>query len=134
MPAAILAGAGAVWLAAHGGADRPTEPGSYLTLLVGASLIGSGLASWQARADNRLASLMVLTGFAWFAGLLSEAMFGTVTVLVPAGVQFDVEGSAGFASQVIEPASRRPPAGAPRLRIRASGPGGTLYVRAPEHD
>ena len=71
--AAILAGAGAVWLAAHGGADRPTEPGPYLTLLVGASLIGSGLASWQARPDNRLGSVMVLTGFAWFAGLLSEA-------------------------------------------------------------
>ena len=51
-------------------------------------------------------------------------LFGTVTVLVPAGVQLDVEGSAAFASQVIEPPSRRPPAGAPRLRIRASGPGG----------
>jgi DUF1707 SHOCT-like domain len=58
-------------------------------------------------------------------------LFGTVTVLVPAGVQLDVEGSAPFASQVIEPPSRPPPAGAPRLRIRASGPGGTLYVRAP---
>ncbi len=59
-------------------------------------------------------------------------LFGTVTVLVPAGVQLEVEGSAPFASQVIEPPSRPPPAGAPRLRIRASGPGGTLYVRAPE--
>ncbi len=59
-------------------------------------------------------------------------LFGTVTVLVPGGVQLEVEGSAPFASQVIEPPSRPPPAGAPRLRIRASGPGGTLYVRAPE--
>ena len=59
-------------------------------------------------------------------------LFGTVAVLVPAGVQLDVEGSAPFASQVIEPPSRPPPAGAPRLRIRASGPGGTLYVRAPD--
>jgi hypothetical protein len=61
-------------------------------------------------------------------------LFGTVTVLVPAGVQLDVEGGGAFASQVIEPPSRPPPAGAPRLRIRASGPGGTLRVRAPEHD
>ncbi|HUA07176.1 MAG TPA: DUF1707 domain-containing protein [Solirubrobacteraceae bacterium] len=59
-------------------------------------------------------------------------LFGTVTVLVPAGVQLDVEGGGAFASQVIEPPSRPPPAGAPRLRIRASGPGGTLYVRAPK--
>jgi Domain of unknown function (DUF1707)/Cell wall-active antibiotics response 4TMS YvqF len=60
-------------------------------------------------------------------------LFGTITVLVPPGVQLDVEGSAPFASQVIEPPSRPPPPGAPRLRIRTSGPGGTLYVRAPDH-
>ena len=73
VPAAVAAAAGATWLAAHAGAGRPTEPGPYLTLLVGASLIGSGLASWHARPDNRLGPVMVLTGFAWFAGLLSEA-------------------------------------------------------------
>jgi len=71
--AAVVAAAGATWLAAHAGADRPTEPGPYLTLLVGASLIGCGLASWRARPDNRLGPVMVLTGFIWFAGLLSEA-------------------------------------------------------------
>ena len=59
-------------------------------------------------------------------------LFGTVTVLVPAGVVVDVEGGGAFASQVIEPPERLPPAGAPRVRIQASGPGGTLYVRAPE--
>ena len=59
-------------------------------------------------------------------------LFGTVTVIVPAGVKLDVEGGGAFASQVIEPPSMSPPDGAPRLRIRASGPGGTLYVRAPE--
>jgi Domain of unknown function (DUF1707)/Cell wall-active antibiotics response 4TMS YvqF len=58
-------------------------------------------------------------------------LFGTVTVLVPAGVQLDVDGGGAFASQVIEPPPRQPPPGAPRVRIRASGPGGTLYVRAP---
>jgi signal transduction histidine kinase len=69
----ILAGAGAVWLAAHQPADRPTEPGPVLTLLVGAALLGCGLASWRARPDNRLGRVMVLTAFAWFAGQLSEA-------------------------------------------------------------
>ena len=71
--AAIAAGIGATWLAAHAGADRPTEPGPVLTALVGASLIGCGLASWRARPENRLGPVMVLTGFVWFAGLLSEA-------------------------------------------------------------
>jgi Domain of unknown function (DUF1707)/Cell wall-active antibiotics response 4TMS YvqF len=59
-------------------------------------------------------------------------LFGTVTVIVPPGVVVDVEGGGAFASQVLEPPAWRPPAGAPRLRIRTSGPGGTLYVRAPE--
>jgi Domain of unknown function (DUF1707)/Cell wall-active antibiotics response 4TMS YvqF len=59
-------------------------------------------------------------------------LFGTVTVLVPAGVLVDVEGGGAFASQVLEPPAWLPPAGAPRVRIRASGPGGTLYVRSPE--
>jgi signal transduction histidine kinase len=73
VPAAIAAGIGATWLAAHAGADRPTEPGPILTALVGASLIGCGLASWRERPENRLGPVMVLTGFIWFAGLLSEA-------------------------------------------------------------
>jgi hypothetical protein len=62
VPAALAAGAGATWLAAHAGANRPTEPGPYLTLLVGASLIVCGLASWQARPENWLGPTMVLTG------------------------------------------------------------------------
>lgn len=57
-------------------------------------------------------------------------LFGTVTLLVPAGVAVDVEGGGAFASQVIEPPALLPPPGAPRIRIRASGPGGTLYVRS----
>jgi hypothetical protein len=59
-------------------------------------------------------------------------LFGTVTVLVPAGIVVDVEGGGLFASQVIDTAPVPPPPNAPRLRIRATGPGGTLYVRCPE--
>ena len=57
-------------------------------------------------------------------------LFGTVTVIAPPGVVVDVSGGGPFASQVLEPPAWLPPAGAPRLRIRAAGPGGTLYVRA----
>ncbi len=69
----VLTGAGAVWLAAHQPPGRPTEPGPVLTLLVGASLLGCGLASWRARPENRVGKIMVLTGFAWFAAQLIEA-------------------------------------------------------------
>jgi hypothetical protein len=57
-------------------------------------------------------------------------LFGTVTIVVPAGVAVNVEGGGAFASQVLEPPAWPPPPGAPRLRIRVSGPGGTLYVRS----
>jgi signal transduction histidine kinase len=71
--AGVAAGIPAVWLSAHQSAGRPTEPGPALTVIVGVSLLGCGLASWRARPDNRLGPIMVLTGFAWFAGQLSEA-------------------------------------------------------------
>jgi hypothetical protein len=71
--AGVLAGAGAIWLAAHQPPGRPTEPGPVLTLLVGASLLGCGLASWRTRPDNRIGKIMIFTGFAWFAAELVEA-------------------------------------------------------------
>lgn len=58
-------------------------------------------------------------------------LFGTVTVLVPDEVQVSVTGRGAFASQVIDTPSQPPAAGAPRLRISARGPGGTLHVRTP---
>jgi signal transduction histidine kinase len=91
--AALLAAAGATWLAVHASPYRPTEPGPYLTLLVGASLISSGLGSWRARPENTLGPVMVVTGFAWFAGLLSEA---TDAALYTAGVAVQYAFIGGF--------------------------------------
>ncbi|MGO9750091.1 MAG: histidine kinase [Solirubrobacteraceae bacterium] len=71
--AGVVACAGAVWLAAHQQASGPTEPGPVLTLVVGASLLGCGLASWRNRPENRVGPIIVFTGFAWFAAQLSEA-------------------------------------------------------------
>jgi hypothetical protein len=59
-------------------------------------------------------------------------LFGTVTVIVPEGIVVNVEGGGWFASQVIESPSVAAIPGAPVLRIRCSGPGGTLYVRTRE--
>lgn len=56
-------------------------------------------------------------------------LFGTVTILVPESVDVSVTGGGLFASQVIEPHTAPPVRGAPKLRINARGPGGTLYVR-----
>lgn len=61
-------------------------------------------------------------------------LFGTVTLLVPAGVDVSVSGGGMFASQVLTPPAERPPAGAPRLRVTVGGPGGTLYVRSPDRE
>jgi len=56
----VLAGAGAVWLAAHEQPTGPPEPGAILTLVVGASLLGcAGLLTKRFVALD-LASLDVL--------------------------------------------------------------------------
>ena len=57
-------------------------------------------------------------------------VFGTVSLTVPEGIAVSVEGGGAFASQVIESPGAAPLPGSPRLRIRLSGPGGTVYVRA----
>ena len=71
--AGVLAMIGAVVLASHQPPDRPSEPNAVLTVVLGASLLGSGLASWRARPENRLGPVMVVTAFGFFASQLSEA-------------------------------------------------------------
>jgi hypothetical protein len=56
-------------------------------------------------------------------------LFGTVTVIVPEGIEVVVRGGGLFASQKIESPERAPVAGAPRVTIDTRGPGGTLHVR-----
>lgn len=58
-------------------------------------------------------------------------LFGTVTLLVPDGVDVNVVGGGMFASQVIKSPKGPRVAGAPRLRINVRGPGGALHVRSP---
>lgn len=54
-------------------------------------------------------------------------------VIVPEGVPVEVEGGRLPASQKIETSAGPVVAGAPRLLIRISGPGGTLHVRSTPH-
>jgi signal transduction histidine kinase len=69
----VATGVPATWLAAHQPPGRPTEPGPVLALVVGAALVGCGVASWRARPQNRIGLVMVLTGVGWFAAQLVAA-------------------------------------------------------------
>jgi len=75
--AGVLAGAGAAWIVSMAGPGRPVVPDVPLAvpvaILVGWSFIGSGLLSWQPGQPNRLGLVLVFTGFAWFASMLSDA-------------------------------------------------------------
>ena len=71
--AALLAGVGAAWLAAHRNFTPYQTAPAPLAVLVGWSLIGSGLIAWRVRPENRLGAVMVFTGFAWFATFLTDA-------------------------------------------------------------
>jgi len=56
-------------------------------------------------------------------------IFSTVTIIVPEGVSVSVEGGGLLASQVVDMPEAERATDGPRLRIRTSGPGGTLFVR-----
>ena len=75
--AGLFAGLGAAWIVSNAGPGRPVVPDVPLALpvaiLVGWSFIGSGLLSWQPGQPNPLGLVLVFTGFAWFASMLSDA-------------------------------------------------------------
>lgn len=62
--------------------------------------------------------------------LVVHNVFGTVTVIVPEGLEVIVRGGGLFASQRIDPQMQAALPGAPRLVIECRGPGGTLHVRS----
>ena len=57
-------------------------------------------------------------------------MFGTVTILVPRGVEVSVDGGGPFGTREIDLPDTGPVGDAPRLRIHTSGVGGTLRVKS----
>jgi signal transduction histidine kinase len=92
--AGLASGVGAFWVVSHATIRQGPEVTSpAVALLVGWSLIGSGLLSWRARPDNRLGPVMVLTGFAWFASTMGD---GSGSVLFTIGQAFQVLYLVGF--------------------------------------
>jgi signal transduction histidine kinase len=71
---ALAAGVGAALLVV--GSDRERSPAAAsaaLALVVGWAYVGSGLVARRQRPDNRLGTVMVFVGFAWFATFLADA-------------------------------------------------------------
>ena len=55
--------------------------------------------------------------------------FGTITIIVPRGVEVSVDGGGPFGTREIELPDSGPVPDAPRLRIHTGGVGGTLRIR-----
>ena len=75
--AGLLAGAAVAWIVSMAGPGRAAVPGVPfalpVTVLVGWSLIGSGLLAWRSPAGSRLGAVLIFSGFAWFASTLTDA-------------------------------------------------------------
>jgi signal transduction histidine kinase len=71
---ALGAGAGAALLVlASDREPSPAAASAALTLVVGWTYVGSGLIARRVRPENRLGTVMLFIGFAWFATFLADA-------------------------------------------------------------
>ncbi len=71
---ALPAGVGAALLVLGSERERaPVVLSAAVALLVGWAYIGSGLVARRQRPENRLGTVMVFIGFAWFATFLADA-------------------------------------------------------------
>ena len=113
----LASGIGAFWVAAHALQQRAQIPTPPVAILVGWSLLGSGLLSWRARPDNRLGPVMVVTGFAWFASILQE---GNNDVLFTIGSAVQVLYLAGFLYVILSFPSGRLPTALDRALVVAA--------------
>jgi hypothetical protein len=93
---------------------------------------------WQLAADSSVrcvaGTIDLDMGRATLAGrdatLHVRNWFGTVTIIVPRGVEVSVDGGGPLGTREIDLPDAGPVPDAPRLRIRTSGVGGTLRVRS----
>ena len=72
--AGLAAGAGVAWLISRASPRQGTipevPPALPVAVLVGWSLIGSGVLAARSRREDHLALVLIFTGFAWFASML----------------------------------------------------------------
>ena len=123
---ALVAGVGAALLVLESERERtPVAVSAAVALLVGWAYIGSGLIARRQRPENRLGTVMVFIGFAWFATFLADAgssLVFTVGLLkgpgnrafrFPGQLPFSRDGSDGFRA-------RMPPQARPSARVASA--------------
>lgn len=118
-------------LPSTGAADAPAKQGAWFSRL-------QRSGRWELAPSSKVLSVCgtidLDLGDATLHGpettLHVRNVFGTVTILVPRGVHVTVDGGGPFGTREIELPDTGPVGDAPRLRIRTSGLGGTLRIRA----
>lgn len=113
-----------------GSADTPVKHGAWFSRL-------QRSGRWELAARSRVVSVCGTVdldlGQATLHGPETELhvrnVCGTVTILVPRGVEVSVDGGGPFGTREIDLPDTGPVGDAPRLRIRTSGAGGTLRVK-----
>ena len=70
---ALAAAAVSTWIVSTTGHADAFTVRSALSIAVALTFVGAGVVVWYRRPDNRTGGIMVLTGFAWFAGALTQA-------------------------------------------------------------
>ena len=118
-------------LPSAGAADTPVKHGAWFSRL---QRSGRFSLARESRVLSVCGTIDLDLGRATLHGpettLHIRNVFGTVTVIVPRGVEVSVDGGGPFGTREIELPDTGPVGDAPRLRIRTSGAGGTLRVKS----
>jgi signal transduction histidine kinase len=83
--AALACGAGVVALVMSSDLEHARTVWAIGAPVVGWSFVGTGLYAWRRRPESRTGALMVLLGFAWFAGALhfaDSALVYSISVVI----------------------------------------------------
>lgn len=118
-------------LPSTGSADVPVKHGAWFSRLQRSGRFSLARSS---KVLSICGTIDLDLGQATLAGpettLFVRNVFGTVTILVPRGVEVSVDGGGPFGTRELDLPDTGPVGDAPRLRIRTSGAGGTLRVKS----
>ena len=117
-------------LPSAGSADLPVKHGAWFSRL-------QRSGRWELAASSKVLSVCGTIDLDLGRATLHGAetvmhvrnVFGTVTILVPRGVEVSVDGNDAFSTREIDLPDSGPVGDAPRLRVITSGIGGTLRVK-----
>jgi len=118
-------------LPSTGSADAPAKHGAWFSRL---QRSGRFELARSSKVLSVCGTIDLDLGQATLAGpettLHIRNVFGTVTIVVPRGVEVSVDGGGPFGTREIDLPDTGPVGDAPRLRIHTSGAGGTLRIKS----